>query len=79
MSSKLNPEEKKHLEKVAKGFLKSVEEEVDSCLLLEDLDRLGALVSQVDIVLGYQVLKNLRDKGFSKEITELCDKAGKEK
>lgn len=75
--NKLSKRDKSHLNRVANEFLKAIHEEVSNCLLLEDVDRLGLLVSQVDIILGFEVIKTLKDKGFSKEITELCDKAGK--
>jgi hypothetical protein len=75
--TKLKRKDHKTLRKVADEFINAVKEEVDSAVLLGDTDRLDRLVTQVDIVLGYEVLKTLRDKGLSKDITKLCDKAGR--
>lgn len=69
--------ERKELRKLGNKFLNTMKEEVDSAVLLCDMSRLHDLVHAVDVVMGYQVLKTLRDKGFNKEITELCDKAGR--
>jgi len=59
--------ERKKLREVADRFLNAVKEEVDSAVLLGDADRLGRLVTQVDILLGYEVLETLRDKGLKKK------------
>lgn len=76
---KLTAKERKALKETADAFIEAIKEIVAHCLILEDVDKLGRLVTQVDILQGYNVLKALRDKGFSKEIIELCDKAGKKK
>lgn len=70
---------RKELRLVADAFLATIKEEVDSCVFLHDIDRLGRLVTQVDIVMGYEVVKVIRDKGFSKELIALCDKVGETK
>ena len=67
------------LRKVGDEFLHSLKEEVDSCVILGDIDRLHGLVEVVDMHLGHRLIKSLRDKGFGKEITALCDKAGRVK
>ena len=74
--SKLSVKERKALKETADRFLETIKEIINHCLITEDIDELGRLVTQIDILQGYEVLKVLRDKGFSKEITELCDKAG---
>jgi len=76
MTQGLDKKTREHLRKTANMFLKSVGEMVDSYILLEDVDGLSGLVSLVDMYSGWRVLKALRDKGFEKEITALCDKAG---
>ena len=73
---KLSKTNKKALASTAEQFLTVMKEKVSTYLFLEDVDALGRLVSQMDILSGYEVLKTLRDKGMSKQITELCDKAG---
>jgi hypothetical protein len=77
-NKKLSKVDKKVLAKTADHFLSLMKEKVSIYLLTEDFDALGRLVEQMDILSGYEVLKTLRDKGMSKEITELCDKAGKQ-
>jgi len=67
------------LRKAGDEFLHSLKEEVDSCVILGDIDRLHGLVEVVDMFLGHRVIKSLRDKGFGEEITALCDKAGRVK
>ena len=74
---KLSNANKKALASTAEQFLTVMKEKVSTYLFLEDVDALDRLVSQMDILSGYEVLKTLRDKGMSKQITELCDKAGK--
>ena len=74
---KLPRKTKKMLETTAKKFLNVMNEKVETYLLLEDIDALDRLIAQMDILGGYEVMKTLRDKGMSKEITELCDKAGR--
>lgn len=76
-AQKLREAKQNELRKVADEFLKAVKQEVDDAVFLIDVDRLDRLVTQVDIVMGYSVLKTLRDKGYNKEIQELCDKAGR--
>lgn len=75
--NKLSKTNKKALVNTADQFLVAMQEKVSTYLFLEDVDALGRLVAQMDILSGYEVLKTLRDKGMSKQITELCDKAGK--
>lgn len=74
---KLSKKDKKHLKETAKEFLKTVQERVDQLVFIEDVDGLGRLVEQVEILGGYEVIKVLKDKGLSKDITALCDKAGR--
>jgi molybdopterin/thiamine biosynthesis adenylyltransferase len=77
--AKLSARERKAFKETACRFLEAIKEIVDHCLITEDVDGLGRLVTQIDILQGYEILKVLRDKGVSKEITELCDRAGKKK
>ena len=74
---KLSKANKKALATTGEQFLSLMKEKVSTYLLLEDIDALDRLVTQMNILSGFEVLKTLRDKGMSKEITELCDKAGK--
>lgn len=76
---KLSEKDKKNLESTAKEFLDAIHEKVSMYLLLEDIGGLGRLVTQVKILGGYEVIESLWDKGMRKEITELCDKAGRKK
>ena len=75
MSDKLRTE----LRKAADEFLESIREEVDSCVFLGDVDRLGGLVNVVKIYLDHKVVETIRDKGLGEELTALCDKAGRVK
>lgn len=70
--------EQVELRKVADEFLQTVRQEVNDAVLLVDFDRLDRLVTQVNIIMSYGVLKTLRDKGYNKEIRELCNKAGRD-
>jgi len=65
------------LQKVADEFLEALREEVDGCVLLCDVDRLGRLVSAVHDHLYAEVVRGIRAKGFDKELRELCDKVGR--
>lgn len=73
---KLKKAEQKHLRETADQFLEAVREKVDSYVLLHDIDGLDRLVTQVEILGGFEVIHALKEKGLSKEITALCDKAG---
>lgn len=74
---KLSKKTKKHLRETADEFLKTIQERVDQLVFIEDVDGLGRLVEQVEIIGAFEVLKALKDKGLSKDITALCDKAGR--
>lgn len=69
--------ETRELRKAADEFLEAIKESVDSYVLLNDVESLGRLVTQVEIVGAYEVVKAIRDKGFDKELTALCDKVGR--
>ena len=67
------------LRKAADEFLEAVKERVDMYVLLHDLEGLDRLVTQIDIIGAYETVRAIRDKGFSKELTKLCDKVGRGK
>jgi len=69
--------QRKELRKVADKFLRVIREEVDSAVLLYDIGRLERLTNIVYIHMDSEVVRALREKGFDKEIRELCDKAGR--
>ena len=73
----MNRKTKKHLRETANEFIRAVTERVNLLVLIEDVDALGRLVAQVDILSGYEVLKAIRDKGLGEDITALADKAGR--
>jgi len=70
---------RKELRRIGDLFLRSIKEEVDSCVLLCDVDRLRGLIRQVDIYLAYRLVHDLREKGLEKELRDLCDKAGQKR
>jgi len=57
-------------------FLGLVREWVDDCVLLCDVGRFERLVSAFRIHTDSEVLGTIREKGFSKELRELCDRVG---
>ena len=69
--------EREELKKLGDDFLKAMKEEVNSCILLCDTDRLHGLIRQVNIYLGYCLIHDLRENGFEEEIRKLCEKAGR--
>jgi len=79
MNEKERLKVKKELRKVADKFLKVVTEKVDICVFLCDSKGLNELVSAVDVVSGWQVVRAIQEKGFGKELTALCDKVGRGK
>jgi hypothetical protein len=68
---------RKQLRKAGNDFLQVVKEEVDSCVLLCDVERLERLTSIVHVHMDSEVIRTLREKGLSKDIRKLCDKAGR--
>jgi hypothetical protein len=79
MNEKEREKTRRELRKVADEFLRVVKEKVDICVLLCDSKGLSELVSAVDIVSGWQLVKTIQEKGFSKEFLEFCDKVGRGK
>ena len=67
------------LRKEGNKFLEVLKEEVDSCIILNDVDRLERLTSIIHIHMDSEVIRTLRKKGFDEEIRDLCDQAGKVK
>jgi len=68
---------KKELRKVADKFLKVVTEKVNCHVILCDSKGLNELVSAVEVVSGWQLVRTIQENGFGKELTELCDKIGR--
>jgi len=77
MTEKEREKTRRELRKVADKFLKLVEERVDNCILLCDAEELSELTHAVDVAMSHNLIKTIREKGFSKELTELCDKVGR--
>ena len=71
--------ERKRLREVADKFLEVIKQEVNDAVLLVDSERLDRLVSQVNIIVGFGLVKEIQDHGFGKELTALCDKVGRGK
>jgi hypothetical protein len=69
--------EREKLRNVADKFLKEVKERVDMYVFLCDIDKLDELIQAVKVVGHYQIVETILNKGFSKELTELCDKVGR--
>jgi len=67
------------LRKAADEFLETIKEKVDLLVLSHDIEGLDRLVTQVDIIGAYELLKGIKNKGFGREFTELCDKVGRRK
>ncbi|RLI42880.1 hypothetical protein DRO64_05940 [Candidatus Bathyarchaeota archaeon] len=67
------------LRKVADEFLKLIRDTVNSWVLIGDEKSLRGLIALVKIYLDHRVIETLRDKGFLKELEELCEKAGVER
>jgi len=73
----MKAKEKKALRKTADALLETVKEMVDTYVLVGNVDALNRLVTQVNILSGYELIKVFRDKGLSSDITALADKAGR--
>lgn len=69
--------EHQELNKAADEFLKTLTEVVNHYVFVHDIEGLDRLVTQVHIVQDHAVLEALRNKGLSKEIEVLCDRAGR--
>jgi len=79
MNEKEREKTRRKLRKVGDEFLRAVKEKVDMYVLLCDVDGLDELVQAVKVVGHYQLVEIIHKKGFSKELTELCDKVGRAK
>jgi len=79
LTEKEREKTRRELRKVGDEFLKVVKEVVDNQVLLCNVEGLAELVSAVDVLMGHQLVKTIKEKGFSKEFTEFCDKVGRGK
>lgn len=79
MNEKEREEIRRELRKTGDEFLQVVKEKVDMFVLLCDVEGLGELVKTVEVVGAWQLVRTIREKGFGKELTELCDKVGRGK
>jgi len=79
LTEKEREKTRRELRKAGDKFLKLVKERVDNCIFLCDVEGLSELANAVDVVMGYQLVKTIHEKGFSKEFTEFCDKVGRGK
>jgi hypothetical protein len=77
MTEKERERTRRELRKVGNKFLKLVKERVDNCILLCDAEGLSELTHAVDVAMSHSLVRTIRDKGFSKELTKLCDKVGR--
>jgi len=79
LTEKEREKTRRELRKVADKFLERVKEQVDDDVSFCDVNGLDMLVTAVNMVLDHRIVKTIRDKGFSKELTKLCDKVGRGK
>jgi len=79
MNEKEREKLRRELRKLGNKFLQTIKEEVDSAVFLCDADRLNRLISIVHIHMDSEVVRTLREKGFDKELRELCFRVGREK
>ena len=68
---------RKELRRLGDKFLQVVREEVDSAVILCDVDRLDGLIDAFRMQLDHELVNTIKKKGFSKELTALCDKVGR--
>jgi len=67
---------RKQLREVSDKILDEVKDFIDNAVFLCETERLGDLAHAINLVTSYELVKAIRDKGFSKELTKLCDKVG---
>jgi len=77
MNEKERKKIREELRKRGNDFLGTLRDEVDSAVFLCDVDRLGRLVSAVHNHMDAEVVRAIREKGFDKELRELCDRVGR--
>jgi len=77
MNEKEREKVRKQLRKLGDRFLQSLREEVDSAVVLCDTERLNRLTSIVHVHMDSEVVRTIREKGFDKELRELCDRVGR--
>jgi hypothetical protein len=68
---------RKELREVGDQLVRSVKGIIDTYVILCDSKRLRDLARTIDMMLSYEVVRGLREKGFTEEIAELCDRAGR--
>lgn len=79
MNEKEQEKIRHELRKLGDKFLERLREQVDSDVLLCDVEGLDKLVSAVNVVLDHRIVETIRNRGFSEEFKEFCDKVGREK
>lgn len=67
----------REIREIGKELLDIIKEEIFLCSTTADADRFERFLSLIDYHTSYEIVRTLRDKGFSKELMKLCDKAGK--
>jgi hypothetical protein len=73
---KLKASERKHLQQSRDAFLKSLRSRLDTIIWLGDVDAFDRLLTQTEILLAYEQLKIIREKGLQKDFEAILDKAG---
>lgn len=78
MNEKQREKLREELRKLGNEFLEALRDEVDSCVFLCDVGKLNRLTSIVHLHMDAELVRAIREKGFDKELRELCDRIGKE-
>ncbi len=73
---KLKASERKHLQESRDKLLKSLQDRLDVIIWLGDVDAFDRFLTQTEILLAYEQLKVIRDKGLEKDFEALLEKAG---
>lgn len=77
MHRNLKAAERKRMQKARDNLLKSLRSRLDVIIWLGDIDAFNRFLTQTEILLAYEQLKVIRDKGLQKEFEALLEKAGK--
>ncbi len=72
----IGKKDKKHIKHSMDAVKQLLNETIDTLVETEDLEGIEDFISVVELFTSGRLLKALDAKGFSKEIRELCTKAG---
>lgn len=75
---RLKASERKHLQKSRDELLETLRTRIDVCIWTGDIEGFERLITQIEILTKYELLKSIEDKGYGKDIEVIIVKMEKD-